>query len=259
MKNFFLYGNKPPATIPTLGTGDNWFYGTVHVPFAMPHSARPIDSLLDSSLLSTFELRITWSALTDIFSTAPTTINTWTAQANVTLTSCINLGQGPLALNVYKESYLEIPVTATSSNLIQNLPVGNLYRGFLIESEDNSEVSDVAAGTSTKLINKVTIQSGTTVYWSQLWDQIQARNKMLLDMESCGTVSAVVGGAFAGYGYVDFCPEGRLVDALDTSKLSLLQMVFDVTYTATHTTFIRVYPDELIVPVVVRAAAPKGA
>jgi len=236
LKNFFLYGNYPRRTVPTLATGDNYFYQTIHIPLAMPHTARPIDTLIDSSLLSTFELRTTWGVKLDGFVTAPTAYTLSVANASVHLLSAINLSEGALALNVYKEGLIEVPLTATTTNLQALLPVGNLYRGFLITAEKDGELQD-------NLINRVTLQSGTTVYWSQTWAEIQGHDAMAMDMES---------QAFVGAAYVDFCPDGRLIDALDSSKLSMLQLVFDVTY-ASGTCYVKIYPDEVIVPVVVRA------
>lgn len=238
LKNFFLFGNYPRRTVPTLAAGDNYFYQTLLLALAMPHSAREIDTLIDSSLLSTFELRLTWGPITAGFVTPPTTYTVPVMNSSVHLLSAINLSEGPLALSVYKEGQLEIPVTASTTNLQALLPIGNLYRGILIEAEKDGEAVD-------NLINRVTIQSGTTVYWSQTWAEIQGRNAMRLDMES---------QPFVGYAYIDFCPEGRLVDSLDASKLSMLQVVLDVTY-ASGTCYVRLYPDEIIVPVIVRAKA----
>lgn len=250
MKNLFLYGNYGLRTIPTLATGDNWMYQNIHIPLAMPHVGREIDTLIDSSLLSTLELRLTFGAKADGFSTAPTTYTMAAAQATVHLDSAINLSEGPLALNVYKEMTVEIPVTASSSNLQQLLPIGNLYRGFLIECEQNGEPVN-------NLVNYVTVQSGTTVYCRSGWSELQGRNKERLDIESLGgQTGTAANNPLLGYAYVDFCPEGRLVDCLDASRLSMLSIVLDATY-ASGTCYVRIYPDEVIVPVVVRAAAAR--
>ncbi len=236
LKNFFHFSRYPSRVVPTLAVGDNKFYQTIVLPMALPRAVREIDTLIDSGRLSTFNLQFTFGSKADIFSTAPTAYTLPNLECKVHLLESLNVENKPLTFGVYKETFIEKEVTQTQNEFQVLLPVGNVYRGFLIEAEVAGEPSDV-------VINSVQIRSGTTVFFKAEWPDLRDFNATNMNMEN---------QSFTGFAYVDFCPEGRIVDALNASQLSMLEMVFDVTKGAgTH--FIRVYPDEIIVPTLVRS------
>lgn len=235
LKNFLLYGNYPRRTVPTLATGNNMFYQTLILPQAMPRSVREIDTLIDSGRLSTFELRATFGIKSDIFSTAPTTYTLNQCDLSVCLNEVVNINEQNLFFSAYKEMTIEKEVTQTTNEFQIALPVGNSYRGILIECEAAGEAVD------TIITGRLSVRSGTTYFASIPWAELQGYNAMRCDLES---------QSFVGYAYLDFCPEGRLVDALPAQNLSMLEFVADVTKVS-GTNYIRLYPDELIVPSVV--------
>lgn len=235
LKNFFNWSKYPLRTVPTLATGDNKFYQTALMSCALPRAIREIDSLVNTGILSTFELKATFGAKADGFSTTPTTYTLANAELEVLINEAINLDQTPLNLSVYKEMTIEKEVTQTTPEFQILLPVGNIYRGFMIEAE-------VAGDPVDNVINNVQIRSGTSVFFKATWMALRETNAIQMNMET---------QSFVGYAYVDFCPEGRMVDALNASQLSMLEAVFDVTK-QTGVNYIRVYPDEIIVPTLVR-------
>jgi len=109
--------------------------------------------------------------------------------------------------------------------------VGNRYRGFLIEQESDGEMVNT-------IINKLTIKSGTDVYKTIDFDALQGENLIKFDLKA---------QTFVGYGYVDFCEEGRMVDALDATRLSSLEMILDGAHPGT-TDKVRIYPCEIVPP-----------
>ena len=130
----------------------------------------------------------------------------------------------------YKELFIEKDIVATAAEFQILLPVGNRYRGFLIEVESNKEMVNT-------VLNKVTIKSGTDIYKAIDFDALQGENAIKYNLKA---------ETFVGYGYVDFCEEGRMVDALDATRLSSLEMILDVTKVATDK--VRIYPCELVPP-----------
>ena len=233
MKNFFNYARYPQRTVPTLATGDNKFYQTAILPIALPRAIREIDTLINTGRLSTFSLQFTFGGKADIFSTAPTAYTLANIEVQSHIHEAININVPPekLRFSVYKELFIEKEVTQTTAEFPIILPVGNIYRGMMIEAE-------VAGDPNDAVINEVQVRSGTTVYAKIKWLDLRDQNALKHNMES---------QSFTGYAYLDFCPEGRLSDALDASKLSMLEAVFDVSK-QTGTNYIRIYPDELIVP-----------
>ena len=238
LKNFFNSGVYPRRQVPTLAVGNNNFYQTALLQLNLPRAIREIDTLINTGRLSTFILQFTFGSAADGFITPPTTYTLSNIEVGVHIHEAINVNvpQDKLNFSVYKESVIEKEVTATTSEFQILLPVGNRYRGFLIEQEINGEPVN-------NVINSFEIRSGTTVFYKGDWASVQEMNAVKYGMES---------QSYMGYVYVDFCPEGRMVDSLDATNLSMLEAVFNVTK-QTGTNFIRIYPDELIIPTLVRA------
>jgi len=199
----------------------------------MPRAVREIDTLLNSGRLSTLELRVTYGTYQDMFSTNPTTITDASSSLDVevNLEEAIRLDGKDEPYSAYKELYIEDVIGAATSEHQILLPVGNRYRGFLIESESDGEMVDT-------ILNKVTIKSGTDVFKAIAREDLQGENAIRYDLEA---------QTFVGYQYVDFCPEGRLVDALDASRLSSLEAILDVNAPGT-TDKVRIYPCEIVPP-----------
>ncbi|MBA7476284.1 hypothetical protein ES707_11667 [subsurface metagenome] len=234
MKNLYLYGTKPALTEPGLTVAAHPFGGVFMVPFAMPRSIREIDTLLPSGRLSTLELKVTYGSADAMFSTLPTAHTIIKCDVVVHLNESMRLDGKDEPYSSFKELYIEKTVTAASAAFQVILPVGNRYRGFLIECESDGNMVNT-------ILNKISIKSGTDVFFSKDADVVQGENPIMLNL-GAQTVT--------GYCYVDFCPEGRLVDALDATKLSSLEMELDVNVPGTIDK-IRVYPCEIIAGAVI--------
>lgn len=234
-KNFFNWCTYPRRTVPTLSAAALTWYLTLILPFDLPRAIREIDTLLDTGKLSTLELRVTGGDSADFYSTAPTARAFTSASLEVLVHEAIKFDNKPVNPSVYKEMSIEKQITASATEFQILLPVGNLYRGFLIENDSDKVLINTG-------IAEIQIRSGTTVFFKAPWAALREANALFHNMETV---------AFDGMAYVEFCPEGRMVDALDASKLSMLEAVFNVTKIGT-TDYVRVYPDEIIVPALVR-------
>ena len=231
MKNMFLTGSKPKITESGITALAHPFGGIIKLPFAMPRSIREIDTLLHSGRLATLQLIVTYGAVDSMFSTAPTTYAMTKCDVEVHLDETIRLDGKDEPYSSYKELYIEKTIAAASTEFQILLPVGNRYRGFLIEAESDTNMVNT-------IVNSVQIKSGTDIFFKKQMDVIQGQNVIDYDLEA---------QTFVGYGYIDFCPEGRLVDALDASGLSSLEMILDVSAPGT-TDKVRIYPCEIVPP-----------
>lgn len=234
-KNFFNFCTYPRRVVPTLSAAALTWTLTVILPFSLLRAIREIDTILDSGKLSTFELRVTGGDSADFYSTLPTARAFTSASLEVLVSEAIKFDTKPITPSVYKELSIEKQMGATTAEFQILLPVGNIYRGFMIEAESNKVLVNT-------LIQDIQIRSGTTVFFKGPWNTVRDTNALLNNMESV---------AFDGMAYIEFCPEGRMVDALDASKLSMLEAIFQTTY-LTSTDFVRIYPDEIIVPSLIR-------
>lgn len=243
MKNQFLFGARPQITESLLTAATHPFGGVVHLPFAMPRAIREIDTLLNSGRLATLELRVTYGATSDMYSTQPTALTeaSTVGDLEVYVNEAIRLDGKDEPYSAYKELYIEDVIAAASAEHQILLPVGNRYRGFMFESESDGEMVDT-------ILKKITIKSGTDIFFSM--DAYE------------GTTYRPAGGplrgdnirefglsdeTLTGYLYVDFCKEGRLVDCLDASRLSSLEAILDVAAPGT-TDKVRIYPCEIVPP-----------
>ena len=94
------------------------------------------------------------------------------------------------------------------------MPVKKLYRGISIIAFEDT-------GRSNKIIKKVTIKSGTTVFVDWSFDALQAENNFFFKPEDEGT--------FDGTVVIDFAQRGRLSDMLNTiQSFNTLEVVLDV-------------------------------
>lgn len=237
MKNLLFNGVRCEHVATGL-TVQVWpFGGVMVIPLISPRAVRQIDTLLDSGRLSTLELRATFGDFLDMVSTAPTAYSAFDCDINVSLDETIRLDARAEPFMTYKETYLEKQISGATSAFQVLLGVGNRYRGFLIETESDGEMVDT-------ILNKVTLKSGTDIYFQLSEPALRGRNIQT----HLGNIETLT-----GYYYVDLCPEGRLVDALDASILSQLEFELDVNAPGTLD-YVRIYPDEIIVP-----AAPPGA
>jgi len=237
MKNLFLTGTKPVLVEVGITAATHPYGGVLLLPFAMPRSIREIDTLLPSGKLSTLELRVTYGALTaaacEMFSTDATayTVVGSTCDVEVHVNESIRLDGKDEPYATYKELYIEKDVVAAATEFQVLLPVGNRYRGFLIETESDGDMVDT-------ILNKITIKSGTDVFKAIAREDLQGENALRYDLEA---------QTFVGYAYVDFCTEGRMVDALDATRLSSLEMILDVNNPGAVDK-VRVYPCEIVPP-----------
>lgn len=216
--------------------------------FAMPRAVREIDTLLDSAALATLELIVTFAAPGDVMTDAfdgTCTVDSGTLY--VAAVECVGIPAGTRFM-IHKEYQIQSQVNAaTTSHQIQ-LPVSNMYRAIVLKTHSDGVQVDT-------ILNNIQIKSGTEVFKNRLAPFLQADNRVLYGLEIAeqdGSAAAVdhyfLEHNLEGYYVLEFCPDGRLTECLDTSRLSSLELLLDVNNPGTID-MIDVYPIELIMPV----------
>lgn len=225
------------------------------IDFAMWRAIRPIDTLLDSAGLATLELIVTFGSGTD------TMDNAWQAEAGAAVTvnsatlyvaSVESVGvPANTRFMTNKEYMIRSQVTAASARHQINLPVANLYRSFILKTHsDGQNVHTILPHPQT-----ITIQAGTEVFKYRIAHFLQLDNRLERQQEIPENLAAQ-GTAWdhylyelnhEGYYLLEFVKDGRLTECLDTSKLSSLDLILDVSHPGTND-FVDVYPCELIRP-----------
>lgn len=242
--NFFWYGAKPTVT-PTIGdaaTLNPTFRSALILPFWMPRAIRPIDSALDARQLSSLEVRVTWNDHLSINAGA----TGFTTNPTIEVYSLESSGiEG--RFSQWRRFRIQQDVTSASARLQVALPVGPVYRGFIINQDDNG--ADV-----TDILNNIRLVSGSTVFYD-------------MDVEDGGPAHQIgllrngLDRGYSGTAYddmrqgnnndldawhnVDLVTDGFLSEAVDTLGFSELNLEFDVSLPA-GTNRLFIYPQQII-------------
>ena len=236
------YGTRPRivslANTTTTATVDLEVHAIV--PFEMWRAVKPIDTLLDSSGLATLEFIVDWGSGNNIFGGdfgGTVTVNS--AVLYVSSVESVGVPAGTKFMT-NKEYRIEQAVTATTTNFQVNLPVGNLYRCFVLKTvSDDVLVNTVLSGL-------ITLKSGTEVFKQRDAYHLQMDNKVEYALE-VPVSTVILENLLTGYYILEFVKDGRLTECLDTSRLSTLELILAVTNVGT-TNRLYIYPVELIVP-----------
>jgi len=246
MMNYFVYG-VPPLTVATFGDGATAnppFDSVLVLPFWMPDTTYPMDTVLDARNMSSLEIAVTWGTFTDInsaasaFTTSPT-IEVYSAEAYNQAGNYSVLRQYPI----------QKTIDATNAQFEIQLPIGPLYRGFMLQFTD-------AGVDSASILNNFKIVSGSVVYADLVgsvmrdWSRLTHRRPSPNFESQAGTPAyskLMRSTKFVHNGWYFFDHPGDAgagaynTEAIDSLGLSELKLVLDVTIGG-GTTLVRVVP-----------------
>lgn len=231
--NTIDYGTVPVFLNPTNDSAATYSFNcSFIVPFEVRRSVRPIDTLLPSAGLSTLDLKVTWGAGADMF-TGSVDFTSAAIQTTTTLSvqSFEELGALPGAVSVSKMyTMTRVLSAAANSNYQVQISVGNLYRGFLVQTN----IAGVMADT---IIDGFSLESGTEVF--QKWlsnDEVLDYNKLSFGLET----------RLIGNHYLDFLDsDGFMSEILDTRGMSGLDLILNLAAVAGN---LIIVPNEIIIP-----------
>lgn len=228
------YGTAGNHTI-LVGTATTTCYIYGILSFAMWRSVKPFDTLFNAKPLTTLEAILTYGAITDMFTT--TYDSTYAISGLVYLSSREAVGlKDDAILPVNKEAAQEATISASQTDfpLQLNYAKDLAYRAIVLRAKVDNVLSNA-------VINNVQLKSGGVIFVNINSRRLRARNKYIYGVETMPT----------GYYAIDFSEDGRLGDSLDTSGLSSLTLILDVTQSGT-TDKVKVYTTEIIIPTVVK-------
>lgn len=241
--NYFMFGARPRVT-PTLGdaaTANPTFDSVLILPFWMPQAIRPIDTALDARKLSDLKVEITWGTFTDVNSAA----TAWTTEPSLEVHSLESFNLATESqFSSWRVYAIEKEISATNSKFQVQLPVGPMYRGFLMNFTDaGSDDADV--------LNNFKFISGTTTYADvkeEVLRQVQSiryNNQrsftgQVYDDDRISTKNSV-----DGWYFYDHVTDGFLSESVDSLGFSELELELDVTVGGGATKAI-IYPFQVL-------------
>lgn len=244
--NYFLYG-VPPNVTPGIGDGvtaNPAFSSYLILPLWMPRTLRPMDTALDARELSDLKLEITWGTYTDINGDA----TAWTTEPLVEVHSLESFGaKGPFSQ--WRIFPIEKTISASSSSFQITLPVGMMYRGFMLNFTD-------AGADDSAILNNFKWKSGTTVFADipgQLLNRVDrlrmSCSRFWDDGAAAGVYDALRRGStynsVDGWYYYDHVTDGYNTESVDSLGFSELELELDVTVGA-GATKVFVLPSQII-------------
>ena len=236
-----------PRVTPGIGDGATLnpdFESCLVLPFWMPRSMHPIDTALDARELSDLKIEVTWGTYADI--NAAATGFTVSPKIEVHSLESFNV-KGPFSQ--WRLYAIEKEITATNPQFQIQLPVGPMYRGFLLNFTDGGQ--DDGA-----VLNNFKVISGTTVFAdipAGVLHQVDHLRSSVVrfwdDGAAAGVYDALRRGStynsIAGWYNYDHVTDGFLSEAIDTLGFSEFTLELDVTIGA-GTTKAYVIPSQII-------------
>jgi hypothetical protein len=229
--NYLWYGAQPTISVQ-LGdstTANPAFDSTLIIPFWTPQSVKPIDTLLDSTIVSSLTMDVTFGTYTDV--NADATAFTTTPVLNVSSEECFGVS-GPFSLaRIFKIN--QQPAGANTQYQVQ-LPVTAMYRSLLINTTNSAGTTDASAITNVKLL------SGTNVFHDLpapvLHSGYRLQRNIQRDSPSYGAAAGLYppvrrGSTFNSNDYwyiLDLVSDGLLSEAIDTVGFSEFILEFNV-------------------------------
>lgn len=248
--NYFVLGRPRLSTLLGDGATANPAFSSVLIlPFWMPKSIRPIDTALDATQLSDLTIDITWGTFTDVNSAA----TAFTTAPKIEVYSLESFGVvGPFGQGRLFE--IQKTITASQTQFQVDLPIGGMYRGFMINTTD-------AGVDDGDVINNMKLVSGTTVFFDASEEIIQDvyNQRNALERNFSGTayddIKISTSSSLDGWYFIDLVTDGMMSESIDTLGLAEIKLEFDVTV-GSGTTKMFVYPIQMIP---VRGAPGAGA
>ena len=242
--NYFMYG-VPPDITPAIGdvaTANAPFASHLILPLWMPRSLRPMDTALDARELSDLKIEITWGDYTDINGDA----SAWTTDPVIEIHSLESFGaKGPFSQ--WRVYAIEKEIAATAAQFQVQLPVGPMYRGFLMNFTD-------AGKDANDILNNFKIISGTTVFADIPALMINELDRLRMSVsrfwdDAAGVYDPLRRGStynnLEGWYFYDHVTDGYLSESIDTLGFSEFELELDVTVGA-GTTKVFILPLQII-------------
>jgi len=212
------WASELSSAITTAVGGPYAFSAMITIDPAAYRTINPISSFLDTRLFDSLKLNLTFGTVNNlgVIGGGTFVINagcTVDVQAEYTTEGFEHVQFNKVMVTD------EIAITATQASLRLPVPRNGLLYSVLIQSDRDSVVDDA-------LVNNVTLRSENNVYHMDhlTWATLQARNTQEFQLQT-----ATIGGRVSGYAYHELAEDFQVENALDTSALNTLDLVFDVT------------------------------
>lgn len=246
--NKFLLGNRPKreATFGDGVTANPAFDRYLEIAFWHPRSVNPDATLLDARVISQLILQVQFGTWTDINSAA----TAWTTTPVLEIFQRYVFAapddkqslQGPY--HTWEHAPITTPYAGVTKNAQVQLPVGDIFRGFLINTPVGTPPVDTVG-----ILNEFRWKSGSTVFADITEEGLREQFSLLagpIDPYGVPALSASTKFNILAWYYYDHAIAGRLSEGIDT--LGYASHVLENDLTGQANANLVVHP-QIIVPV----------
>lgn len=217
--NHLWYG-RAPQTTATLGDGATLnpsFDSILTIPFWMPRSFHPFDTLLDSGRFNDLQIAATFAPATGVNSAA----TGYTVNPQVNIVSHEQLAPtDPNDQPQLNWVVKPISINMAGANSAARLPLdaGLSYRRFVINVKNSAGTADAGsttfASTPQSLVSNVrVVGAGGRVYFDEPWLNLVQPPRVEMNAD-IAPVRRSSSSSHLAWGSIDLCKDGRLGEAM---------------------------------------------
>lgn len=213
LNSLLLSGIRGLNTIVTADGTNKESYEYFAIPFVMFGMVRPTDTILNTALFDTLDLRVNWGSSSNL-GTGVTVVK---AELEIESESLVNYKRNADEnIKHFMENALTKEVTASTTEFQINLPTQKLYKSIQLVALDDKVRSN-------NIIKGIKIKSGTTVFADIEAQTLKAENLMQYRPNNQAELDGVY--------ILNFTQRGKLSDVLNTLKgsgFNTLELVLEV-------------------------------
>lgn len=246
------FGGLPPFTPPGVAVGAQPFSAFFVIPFASPLARSPIDTLFDTRRYEQVQLRVTFGVGngaagvdTDFGDAAGATTS---AVANCAIDVVVDQTAEPSKelFSIYRQSFIEQILTASTTDFDFNIPVGNTIRSLMIRSTVGDRLTAAGLVPTNAIVQDISLiaDSAHFPYNRVLGNLVRDWNAADYRVVSpAGTTNAMP----VGYHLIDFAEDGMLTAAIQSADIASLRLRLNVAFqAAVGTNRLQVIVNEII-------------
>lgn len=217
-----------PALTATLGDGataNPSLDDSLVIPFLQPFAAKPLDTLLDLRRVRLAEVRVLWGTHLNVSSgaTAYTTAPSLEVSTYKSIPTPAEIPDNQI-FTEWRRYLQEVTAPAVTVNQRIDLSTGYVYRGCIIETENNGTQSGA-------ILNELRVKSGATVFQDMRAVTMREIYRTRYGISDIGASAGYSRGQnnLDGWYVWDQITEGRLAEAIDTQPFSEFFLEANVT------------------------------
>lgn len=250
-----FYNSAVPQFQAPAGTaGTNPFSCFFNVPFELPYSVKPIDTLLDTRLYEQIQVRVQWGTLTAAVADGVTdvldgAVAQTQSPGNAPVTSLEVLAYqtaepSDQLFSMYRRHFIQRDVIAATPDFDIDIPVSNMIRSLLIRTTTGLPATVNPVTPVNTILNEASLVSDVAFFPVNRFNGAMIQSLNGLDFKMVDPAGAF-SSAPTGYYLLDFMEDGYLTSVIQSGDIASLKLRLGVNLVA-NTPRVEVIVSEIV-------------